>query len=47
MAPEVLDSSLNMHHFDSFKRADIYALALVYWEILRRCSVGGEFLGCS
>ncbi|XP_076870274.1 activin receptor type-1B [Brachyhypopomus gauderio] len=41
MAPEVLDESINMHHFDSFKCADIYALGLVYWEIARRCSAGG------
>lgn len=41
MAPEVLDESINMCHFDSFKCADIYALGLVYWEIARRCSAGG------
>ena len=42
MAPEVLDESLNMNHFESFKRADVYALGLVFWEIARRCDVGGE-----
>ncbi|KTG47628.1 hypothetical protein cypCar_00034434 [Cyprinus carpio] len=41
MAPEVLEETINMHHFDSFKCADIYALGLVYWEIARRCSAGG------
>ncbi|XP_064408441.1 activin receptor type-1B isoform X2 [Latimeria chalumnae] len=41
MAPEVLDETLNMKHFDSFKCADIYALGLVYWEIARRCNAGG------
>ncbi|XP_040295711.1 activin receptor type-1C isoform X1 [Bufo bufo] len=41
MAPELLDDSINMHHFESFKCADIYSLGLVYWEIARRCSVGG------
>ncbi|XP_060677134.1 activin receptor type-1B-like isoform X1 [Hemiscyllium ocellatum] len=41
MAPEVLDETINMQHFDSFKCADIYALGLVYWEIARRCSAGG------
>ncbi|CAB1315024.1 unnamed protein product, partial [Coregonus sp. 'balchen'] len=30
MAPEVLDESINMRHFDSFKCADIYALGLEY-----------------
>lgn len=43
MAPEVLDESINMKHFDSFKCADIYALGLVYWEIARRCNSGGTF----
>ncbi|KAK7159105.1 hypothetical protein R3I94_005444 [Phoxinus phoxinus] len=41
MAPEVLDDTINMKHFESFKRADIYALGLVFWEIARRCSIGG------
>ncbi|XP_049520748.1 TGF-beta receptor type-1-like isoform X3 [Dermacentor silvarum] len=40
LAPEVLDESINMNHFDSFKRADIYALGLVLWEIARRCNIG-------
>lgn len=31
-----------MRHFGSFKCADIYALGLVYWEIARRCNIGGE-----
>lgn len=44
MAPEVLDESINMRHFDSFKSADIYALGLVYWEIARRCNSGGQTL---
>ncbi|XP_071526812.1 TGF-beta receptor type-1-like isoform X2 [Panulirus ornatus] len=43
LAPECLDESVNMNHFDSFKRADVYALGLVYWEIARRCNTGG---GC-
>ncbi|XP_019867549.1 TGF-beta receptor type-1 isoform X2 [Aethina tumida] len=43
MAPEVLDESLNIHHFDSFKRADVYALGLIFWEISRRCNVGGIY----
>ncbi|XP_056868311.1 TGF-beta receptor type-1b isoform X2 [Takifugu flavidus] len=41
MAPEVLDDSINMKHFESFKRADIYAMGLVFWEIANRCSMGG------
>ena len=42
MAPEVLDDSINMKHFESFKRADIYAMGLVFWEIASRCSMGGQ-----
>lgn len=41
MAPEVLEESLNMSHFDAFKRGDVYALGLILWEIVRRCNVGG------
>ncbi|XP_034987761.1 activin receptor type-1C isoform X1 [Zootoca vivipara] len=41
MAPEILDDTMNISIFESFKRADIYSLGLVYWEISRRCSVGG------
>jgi len=37
MAPEILDETINMQNFESFKAADMYALGLVFWEILRRC----------
>ncbi|KYN07381.1 TGF-beta receptor type-1, partial [Cyphomyrmex costatus] len=37
----VLEETINMNHFDSFKRADVYALGLILWEIARRCNVGG------
>ncbi|KFM61636.1 TGF-beta receptor type-1, partial [Stegodyphus mimosarum] len=43
LAPEVLDESINLNQFESFKRADIYALGLVLWEIARRCNIGGIF----
>lgn len=43
MAPEVLDETMNIHLFDSFKRADVYALGLIFWEIGRRCNVGGIY----
>lgn len=32
---------MNMNHFDSFKRADVYAFGLIMWEIGRRANVGG------
>ncbi|KAF2368806.1 Protein kinase domain [Trinorchestia longiramus] len=38
LAPEILDDSINMGHFESFKRADVYALGLVLWEMCRRTS---------
>ncbi|XP_050537311.1 TGF-beta receptor type-1-like isoform X1 [Daktulosphaira vitifoliae] len=40
MAPEVLEETINMNHFDSFKRGDVYALGLILWEITRRCNIG-------
>ncbi|XP_031630981.1 TGF-beta receptor type-1 isoform X2 [Contarinia nasturtii] len=43
MSPEVLDESMNMNHFDSFKRADVYAFGLILWEISRRCNFGGVY----
>lgn len=39
MAPEALDGTLNERSFESFKAADMYALGLLYWEILRRCQL--------
>lgn len=44
MAPEILDDSINMSSFESFKRADIYSLSLVFWELARRCSIQGALL---
>ncbi|KAK6170012.1 hypothetical protein SNE40_018507 [Patella caerulea] len=41
MSPEVLDLTLNRHHFDAFKQADMYSFGLVLWEIARRCISGG------
>jgi len=37
MAPELLNETINEKHFDSWKRADVYSVGLVYWEIVRRC----------
>lgn len=39
MPPERLDGTLNTRHFDSYKRADIYSLSLVLWELTRRCDL--------
>ena len=46
MAPEILSETMNMHRFDSFKWADIYALGLVMWKICRRCSDKNSELAC-
>ena len=37
MAPELLDETINENIFDCWKRADVYSLGLVYWELGRRC----------
>lgn len=37
MAPEALDARLNLRDIESFKQIDVYALALVLWEICTRC----------
>ncbi|XP_008326948.1 activin receptor type-1C isoform X2 [Cynoglossus semilaevis] len=39
MAPEILDETIDINNFESFKRVDIYSLGLVFWELARRCSV--------
>jgi TGF-beta receptor type-1 len=43
MSPEALDETMNLNHFDSFKRADVYAMGLVFWELARRCNIGGNW----
>lgn len=42
MAPEVLDESINTANFDAFKKADMYSLSLVFWEMSRRCVTGDK-----
>lgn len=41
MSPEVLEETIRMDSFDSFRRADIYALGLVLWEVCRRTVSNG------
>lgn len=41
MAPEVLDETIRMDLFESYKQTDIWALGLVFWEISRRTTVNG------
>jgi serine/threonine protein kinase len=42
MAPEVLDESIRMDIFESYKQTDIWALGLVLWEISTRTIVNGN-----
>ena len=37
MAPEVLGETINASSFESFRKVDIYALALVLWEMTYVC----------
>ncbi|KAM9331078.1 activin receptor type-1-like [Gastrophryne carolinensis] len=41
MAPEVLDETIQVDCFDSFKKADIWAFGLVLWEVARRMVCNG------
>lgn len=36
MAPEVLNDTIDVTSFESFKQADVYAFGLVLWEICQR-----------
>lgn len=39
MSPEALEARVNLMNIQSFKQIDIYALALVMWEVMSRCCV--------
>ena len=39
MAPEALDARVHLQDVQCFKQIDVYALALVMWEIASRCCV--------
>ncbi|XP_048341101.1 activin receptor type-1 [Sphaerodactylus townsendi] len=41
MAPEVLDETIQVDCFDSYKRVDIWAFGLVLWEVARRMLSNG------
>ena len=42
LAPEIIDESVSLRHFDSFKKADIYSFGLILWEISMKGEVDGE-----
>lgn len=44
MAPEVLESRVNLEDLEAFKQMDVYSMALVHWEMASRCqAIGGMF----
>ncbi|KAF7649292.1 hypothetical protein LDENG_00143930 [Lucifuga dentata] len=42
MAPEVLESRVNLEDLEAFKQMDVYSMALVLWEMASRCRAIGE-----
>lgn len=43
MAPEVLESRVNLEDLEAFKQIDVYSMALVLWEMASRChTIGGK-----
>lgn len=44
---QVLDETINVMNFDSFKQADVYSFGLVLWETGRRCLTGGLLPICT
>lgn len=44
MAPEVLDETIQVDCFDSYKRVDIWAFGLVLWEVARRMVSNGKYM---
>lgn len=47
MAPEVLDETIQVDCFDSYKRVDIWAFGLVLWEVARRMVSNGKSMTLS
>lgn len=41
MAPEILDQTIQNDCFDAYRRADMYALGLVLWEVCSRTATHG------
>ncbi|XP_043470581.1 activin receptor type-1-like [Leptopilina heterotoma] len=44
MCPEFLEQTVNLECLESFRRADIYSLGLIFWEVCRRCVSNGVAL---
>ena len=44
MSPEALEGRMNLMDSEAFKQIDIYALALVIWEVCSKCQLNeGQF----
>lgn len=41
ISPEILDEKINLKCLESYRRADIYSLGLIIWEVCRRCISNG------
>jgi hypothetical protein len=37
MAPEILSKKIDTRFLDAFQKAEIYSLALIFWELMRSC----------
>ncbi|KAK1129862.1 hypothetical protein K0M31_019568 [Melipona bicolor] len=44
MSPEILEQTINTECLETFRRADIYSLGLILWEVCRRCISNGVAL---
>ncbi|XP_076763522.1 type I BMP receptor saxophone [Xylocopa sonorina] len=44
MSPEILEQTINTECLENFRRADIYSLGLILWEVCRRCISNGVAL---
>jgi len=42
MAPEILDDTMDINDFEAYKRADLYSMSLVIWEMLRRTIIAPD-----
>lgn len=41
-SPELLDNTINLRQFESYRRADMYAFGLCVWEICGRTEIDGR-----
>ena len=39
MAPEIISKTINKEYLEAFKKAEMYSLGLIFWELLRKCII--------